>query len=47
MMGSPSVFLSPSVGDYSLKKILHFLCREAKVDVREFARMNFIMYFSA
>lgn len=34
-------------GDYSLKNSLHFLYREAIVDVRGFARMDFIMYFGA
>lgn len=47
MMAGPNCFLSPNADDYSLKKSLHLLCREAIVYVIEFARMGFIMYFGA
>lgn len=46
-MAGTSNFLSPNVGVYSLKKSLHLLYREAIVDVRESARMGFVMYFVA
>lgn len=47
MMAGTSHFLSPNLGDYSLKKSLHLLYREAIADVRESARMGFVMYFVA
>lgn len=47
MMAGPNCFLSPNAGDYSLKKCLHLLCREAIVYVIEFARMDLIMHFGA
>lgn len=42
MVGS-RCFLSPNVGDYSLERSLHLLCREATVDLGEFPRKDLVM----
>lgn len=43
MMVGSRCFLSPNVGDCSLETSLHLFCREATVDLGEFARTDLVM----